>query len=170
MGARALLPASPCVKLHELLGWMAIAGQLKRLHQREISSAGGPEPYAPLGVFKLMLLGQWHGLSGAQLEHTLTVGYTLADPIGLEGGWSRFGFESTRGNASRANASEGLPRHGNRHPSLGKSTYCVISECSAEHPKSMSTCEIDKPLREFICKIVDWPPMIANSLPRDSPP
>ena len=93
MGVRALLPARPCMKLHELLHWMAIAGQLKRLHQREISSAGSPEPYAPLGMFKLMLLGQWHGLSGAQLEHTLTVGYTLADTTALEGGWSRFGYE-----------------------------------------------------------------------------
>ena len=63
MGARPLVEFSPSMKLHELLDWSAIAGQLTGLYQREISGAGGPQPYSPLGIFKLMLLGQWHGLS-----------------------------------------------------------------------------------------------------------
>ena len=73
MGARPLVEGSPSMKLHELLDWGAIAAQLKGLYQREISGAGGPEPYSPLGMFKLMLLGQWHGLSDAQLEQALRV-------------------------------------------------------------------------------------------------
>jgi IS5 family transposase len=73
MDARALVQSSPSMKLHELLNWQAIAAQLKGLYQREISGAGGPEPYCPLGMFKLMLLGQWHGLSDAQLEQALRV-------------------------------------------------------------------------------------------------
>ena len=58
MGARPLVEFSPSMKLHELLDWSAIAGQLTGLYQREISGAGGPQPYSPLGMFKLMLLGQ----------------------------------------------------------------------------------------------------------------
>lgn len=73
MGARPLVTESPSMKLHQLLDWAAIAGQLKGLYQREASGAGGPEPYSPLGMFKLMLLGQWHGLSDAQLEQALRV-------------------------------------------------------------------------------------------------
>ncbi len=73
MGARPLVEGSPSMKLHELLDWGAIAAQLKGLYQRELSGAGGPEPYSPLGMFKLMLLGQWHGLSDAQLEQVLRV-------------------------------------------------------------------------------------------------
>lgn len=37
------------------------------------SHAGAPEPYEQLAMFKLMLLGQWHGLSDTQLEHALKV-------------------------------------------------------------------------------------------------
>ena len=71
MGARPLVEGSPNMRLHELLDWGAIAAQLKGVYQREISGAGGPEPYSPLGMFKLVLLGQWHGLSDAQLEQAL---------------------------------------------------------------------------------------------------
>ena len=61
------------MKLHELLDWVEIAHKLKGLYKREVSQGGGPEPYAPLSMFKLMLLGQWHGLSDTQLEHALKV-------------------------------------------------------------------------------------------------
>lgn len=73
MGAKPLVQDSPSMKLHELLDWHSIAGHLKGLYQREKSGAGGPEPYNRLGMFKLMLLGQWHGLSDAQLEQALRV-------------------------------------------------------------------------------------------------
>lgn len=73
MGARELVADSPNLKLHELLDWAAISGELKGLYRRESSGAGGPEPYTPLSMFKLVLLGQWHGLSDAQLEQALKV-------------------------------------------------------------------------------------------------
>ena len=47
--------------------------KLKGLYRREETHGGGPEPYAPLSMFKLMMLGQWHGLSDAQLEQDLKV-------------------------------------------------------------------------------------------------
>ena len=59
MGARPLVQDSPSMKLHELLDWHSIAGHLKGLYKREKSGAGGPDPYNCLGMFKLMLLGQW---------------------------------------------------------------------------------------------------------------
>jgi IS5 family transposase len=74
MGAKPLVQDSPTMKLHELLDWVEISHKLKGLYKRETTHGGGPEPYAPLAMFKLMLLGQWHGLSDAQLEHALKVG------------------------------------------------------------------------------------------------
>ncbi len=84
MGARPLVSESPSMKLHQLLDWGAIAGQLKGLCQREATGAGGPEPYSPLGMFKPMLLGQWHGLSDAQLEQALRVRLDLMVFTGFE--------------------------------------------------------------------------------------
>lgn len=71
--ALPLVAQSPCMKLHQLLNWAALGAQLKGLYKREASHAGGQEPYSPLGMFKLMLLGQWHGLSDTALEHALRV-------------------------------------------------------------------------------------------------
>jgi len=38
-----------------------IEHKIKGLSKREATWGGGPEPHAPLSMFKLMLLGQWHG-------------------------------------------------------------------------------------------------------------
>ncbi|NKF24506.1 IS5 family transposase [Solimonas marina] len=46
---------------------------LKGIYQREVSGAGGPAPYDPVSMFRLMLLGQWHGLSDGELEKALAV-------------------------------------------------------------------------------------------------
>lgn len=73
MGARPLVQDSPTMKLHQLLDWQDIAHKLKGLYKREQTHGGGPEPYVPLSMFKLMLLGQWHGLSDTQLEQALKV-------------------------------------------------------------------------------------------------
>lgn len=72
------------MKLHELLDWAAISSKLKGLYRREISEAGGPEPYAPLSMFKAMLLGQWPGLSDTELEHSLRVRMDFVAFTGLE--------------------------------------------------------------------------------------
>lgn len=71
MGARTLVQDSPTMRLHELIDWVDIAHKLKGLYKREASHGGGPEPYSPLAMFKLMLLGQWHKLSDPQLEQAL---------------------------------------------------------------------------------------------------
>lgn len=44
------------------------------------------EPYAPLSMFKLMLLGQWHGLSDAQPEQALKVRIDFMVFTGFEPG------------------------------------------------------------------------------------
>lgn len=45
------------MKLHDLIDWSAIESKLVGLYKREKSGAGGPEPYSPLSMFKLVLLG-----------------------------------------------------------------------------------------------------------------
>ena len=60
----------------------------RRLYERETTHGSGPEPYAPLAMFKLLPLGQGHGLSGTQLEHALkvrmdSVVFTGFDPDGI---------------------------------------------------------------------------------------
>lgn len=73
MGAKPLIEDFPTWKLHQLIDCEAVSHKLKGLYRREETHVGGPEPYAPLSMFKLMLLGQWHGLSDAQLEQALKV-------------------------------------------------------------------------------------------------
>lgn len=90
MGAKPLVQDSPTMKLHELLDWAEIAHKLKGLYKREATHGGGPEPYAPLAMFKLMLLGQWHGLSDTQLEHALKVRLDFMVFIGFEPGDGSF--------------------------------------------------------------------------------
>lgn len=72
-GAMARVKQSPTMKLHELIDWSALEKQLVALYKREASHAGGPIPYEPLSMLKLMLLGQWHHLSDLQLERALRV-------------------------------------------------------------------------------------------------
>jgi len=62
MGAKPLVEDSPTWKLHELIDWEAVSHKLKGLYRRDKTHGGSPEPHAPLSVFKLMLLGQWHGM------------------------------------------------------------------------------------------------------------
>lgn len=71
MRAKPLVQDLPTMKLRELPGWTDIAHKLKGLYKLETSKGGGPEPYAPMSMVKLMQLGQWHGLSDTQLEHAL---------------------------------------------------------------------------------------------------
>jgi IS5 family transposase len=71
--AQPLVKDTQTMKLHQLLDWKEIDRQLVDSYKREFSHAGGPEPFDPLGMFKLMLLGQWHGLSDTELERALRV-------------------------------------------------------------------------------------------------
>lgn len=72
-GALKQVKQSPTMKLHDLIDWSAIESKLVGLYKREKSGAGGPEPYSPLSMFKLVLLGQWHRLSDMQMEQALKV-------------------------------------------------------------------------------------------------
>lgn len=90
MGVMPLVQDSPTMKLHELLDWEEISHKLKGLYKPEASHAGGPEPYAPLAVFKLILLGPWHGLSDTQLEHALKIRLDFMVFTGFEPGHGSF--------------------------------------------------------------------------------
>ncbi|MEZ5726577.1 MAG: hypothetical protein R3E48_00365 [Burkholderiaceae bacterium] len=57
-GALEQVRSSPTMKLHALIDWAAIDSKLVGLYKRESTHGGGPIPYAPLSMFKLMLLGQ----------------------------------------------------------------------------------------------------------------
>ena len=86
LGALPMVKDAPTMRLHEVLNWDDIAHKLKGLYRREITHGGGPEPYAPLSMFKLTLLGQWHGLSDAQLEQALKVRIDFMVFTGFEPG------------------------------------------------------------------------------------
>jgi IS5 family transposase len=73
MGAEKQLASHPLMKMKQLLDWEAIRASLKGIYQREASGAGGPEPYDPVSMFRLMVLGQWHSLSDGELEKALAV-------------------------------------------------------------------------------------------------
>ena len=84
--AQPLVKDTQTMKLHQLLDWKEIDRQLVGLYKREFSHGGGPEPFAPLGMFKLMLLGQWHGLSDTELERALRVRVDFMVFTGFEPG------------------------------------------------------------------------------------
>lgn len=86
LGATPMVKDTPTMKLHEVLDWVDIAHKLKGLYKREETRGGGPEPYPPLSMFKLMLLGQWHGLSDVQLEQALKVRIDFMVFTGFEPG------------------------------------------------------------------------------------
>lgn len=72
-GAEQQLAQHPLIKMKALLDWGEVRAALKGIYQRERSGAGGPEPYDPVSMFQLMLLGQWHSLSDGELERALAV-------------------------------------------------------------------------------------------------
>lgn len=61
-------------------------GRLKGLYLREAKHGGGTEPYAPLAMFKLMLLGPWYGLPDTSLAYALTVQLDFMVIAGFEPG------------------------------------------------------------------------------------
>jgi IS5 family transposase len=73
LGALPQVKNTTVVRLNDLIDWHSIERKLIGLYKREISKAGGQEPYRPIGMFKLVLLGQWHGLSDEALEAALRV-------------------------------------------------------------------------------------------------
>lgn len=55
----------------KLLDWSVITAEIIDLQKIKIRHNSGSEAYAPLDVFKPMLLSQWHSLLDAQMEPAL---------------------------------------------------------------------------------------------------
>ena len=116
--AQTLAQGASVISLHAVLDWQAIRAQFTGLYRREFSQAGGPIPYDALGMFKLMLLGQWHGLSDAQLEQALRVRIDLMVFTGFEPSAGELPDASTicrfRNRLAKANAHQRLLKEVNR--------------------------------------------------------
>ena len=77
------------MKIAALIEWEELRPKLSGLYKRELSHAGGQEPFDALMMFKAILVGQWHSLSDAALEQALCVridflqfcGLSLSDAI-----------------------------------------------------------------------------------------
>uniref|UniRef100_UPI00263270AE transposase n=1 Tax=Nitrosomonas sp. TaxID=42353 RepID=UPI00263270AE len=86
------------MKIDALIEWKELRPKLRGLYKRELSHAGGQEPFDALMMFKAILLGQWHSLSDAALEQALSVridflqfcGLSLSDAIPDETTLCRF--------------------------------------------------------------------------------
>lgn len=89
---------SALMKAHALIDWEALRPLLTGLYKRDLTRAGGQEPFDALLMFKATLLGQWHSLSDPKLEQALTVridfmhfcGLTLAEASPDESTLCRF--------------------------------------------------------------------------------
>jgi len=74
LGARERLGGKNIwLKLDDLLNWESIRKRLTGLYRCETEDRGGERPYDVVKMFKATLLGQWHGLSDPELEHSLRV-------------------------------------------------------------------------------------------------
>ena len=69
-GSKRIGDDDPLQKVDTLIDWVVIE---KILHRGLGRSGFGPKGYDPLLLFKRLLLGQWHGLSGPSLERSLRV-------------------------------------------------------------------------------------------------
>lgn len=73
------------VKLSRMLDWKRIGRKLDGIYAYEVNGNGGQKPYDSVKMFKAVLLGQWHGLSDAELEESLRVRLDFMMFTGLEG-------------------------------------------------------------------------------------
>lgn len=73
LGAEHRLQGNQLLALHDLLDWTQIERLLQRIHKRDWTQGGGPNPYPPIQMFKAMLLGHWHSLSDQGLVDSLRV-------------------------------------------------------------------------------------------------
>ena len=61
----------PLLKLDQVIDWQPIEQYLNRQRTRYLRDHRGRPAYPLLSMFKAVLLGQWHGLSDPELEHSL---------------------------------------------------------------------------------------------------
>lgn len=65
---------SKLAKLSKLIDWPKLSRYLGKVHKNDVNpSNGGRGSYDKLPMFKLILLGQWNGLSDAQLEYCIRI-------------------------------------------------------------------------------------------------
>ena len=62
---------SQLMKVEKLLDWESFRYLFKGLYKRDMSGAGGQEPFDSVLMFKAMLLGQWHRLSMQPLPKSI---------------------------------------------------------------------------------------------------
>ena len=72
------------MKVRELIDWESLRPSLKGLSQRELSHAGGQEPFDAVMMFKVLLLGQWHSLSDAKLEEACRPGMIFEEKVSAD--------------------------------------------------------------------------------------
>lgn len=146
---------STLMKVCRLINWEALRKELTGLYKRELSCAGGQEPFDVLMMFKAILLGQWHSLSDPKLEQALNVridfmhfcGLTLADVVPDETTLCRF-----RNRLIKSNKMEKLLMCINsqlqEHGLMIKGTTAAVLDAtlieSAARPKRTITLETDK--------------------------
>lgn len=98
IGAEERLKNNQLIELEKLIDWKRIEKLLKRVHIRDDRANQGGFSYNRVGMFKAVLLGQWHNLSDPKLEEALRVrldfmiftGFHLGDNIPDETTLCRF--------------------------------------------------------------------------------
>lgn len=73
MGAEERLQNNQLMSLHRLIDWQRIDHLLNRIHKRDWTRGGGPTPYPPVQMFKILLLQHWHQLSDQGVVDSLCV-------------------------------------------------------------------------------------------------
>jgi len=152
--AQRLKQDSVLMKIDALIEWEKLRPKLTGLYKRELSHAGGQEPFDVLLMFKAILLGQWHSLSDAALEQALCVridflqfcGISLLEAIPDETTLCRFRNRlviNDRLDGLLACINEQLQSHGLM---IKGATGAVIDATlieSAARPKKTITLEVD---------------------------
>ncbi|HEX7045939.1 MAG TPA: transposase [Burkholderiales bacterium] len=77
---------APLLELHRLIDWAPIERELAPLRQAE-RRRGGPEAFAPLILYRALLVQRWHRLSLRGLNRALRVRLDFLVFVGLEPGF-----------------------------------------------------------------------------------
>ena len=98
LGAEERLKDNQLVALNQLIDWRPVDALLSRIHKRDWTRGGGPNPYPPVQMFKALLLANWHQLSDqglvdslrVRLDFMLFTGFDLGAPLPDESTVGRF--------------------------------------------------------------------------------
>lgn len=73
IGSEERLKGNQLIKLERLIDWGRIERILNKVHKRDENPTNGGFSYNKLGMFKAVLLGQWHSLSDPGLEEAIRI-------------------------------------------------------------------------------------------------